>query len=173
MRKLIGSALLAVALVAVPSAANAQQHEFGVDLGIAYEKPSGFDGTFNIFTPVDVRIGWMSASKMMIETRLNFGFESGGGATNYAIAPEVRLLWALGGTHKAGTYAGVGAEVILVGNGTSGAAFSFGGGIGRRKAMGTAALRTELFLAYTLESVDLGIPNTLTIGANVGLSLWH
>jgi hypothetical protein len=194
MQKRIGSALALVALVAVPAMARAQaragggmgmdmpKHEFGVDAALVYSSPSGGTATFNVFTPVDVRVGFVSSGKMMWEPRLTLNFASGGG-TFLTFDPGVNVLFKLGngtGHHNMmGPYWTVGGDINIISNsptgGTSvsGQVITINGGIGTRMAWGSAAKRIEGFVAYSLKNTSLGVPNTFHIGARVGLSLWH
>lgn len=185
MRKVLSSIVLVAVLVSVPALASAQRraattmggakHEFGVDVGVAYVKPSGVSGGIVIGTPIDVRVGFMSAGKMMWEPRFSLGLSSVGGTTVYDFEPGVNVLIANGpGGHRRGMYFTGGAALQLQDNGiTSGSAFSFNGGVGWRKPYGSAAWRYELGINYQLESTKLGIPSTLAIGGRIGLSLWH
>lgn len=172
-------AVLAVGL-AVPATAVAQhremgmaQHELGVDLTSFYAKGTGQTGTFNILTPVDVRLGFVSRGQLMVEPRFSLSLRSGGG-TIYDFAPGLNLLWKLGtATHKKGPYLTGGAAVDIAKVVNSGAAFSLNGGIGTRVPYESGAWRLEAFGGYRFKSTDLGIPNTFFLGARVGLSVWH
>lgn len=190
MQKLQTATLVIAALLA-PAIATAQAmgpdhptHEFGVDLIAAYSKVgsgcTGSCGSFNIVTPVDVRIGLISAGMMQPELRLKLGFSSGGG-TFIAFDPGVNLIFKMGSsTHMRGPYFTVGADANIIsskptgGTGTSGVIVTINGGIGTRSMWGTtAAKRAELFVAYGLENTSLGSPSTLSIGARLGLSFFH
>jgi hypothetical protein len=186
MRKLIGSLRAALALVTVPSIAAAQhsmdnpKHEFGVDLGVVYSKPKGGDGVFSIGTPVDVRIGFVSSGKMEIEPRFTFNYASGSGNNAYIFTPDINLLFGLSAdNNKKGPYVTVGAGVDLTHlkvsglPGTSTSQFNFNGGIGTRVPYESGAVRLEAFARYLLKNTSKGLPNTLDIGARIGLSLWH
>lgn len=187
MRMLSGA--LAVTLVLAPSIAAAQhdmtmghemKHELGVDLGVLYSKPSGGDGVFSIGTPVDVRIGFVSSGKLEIEPRFTFNYASGGGNNAYTFTPDVNLLFGLSpNNNRKGPYVTVGAGVDLahlkVGGlgSTSTSQFNFNGGIGTRVPYESGAIRLEAFARYLLKNTGKGLPNTLDIGARIGLSLWH
>ncbi len=74
MRKLIGRTTLVAALTLAPALAAAQhsmaaKHEFGVDLGFVYSKPSGGTSIITFGTPVDVRVGFVSKGSLMFEPR--------------------------------------------------------------------------------------------------------
>src|SRR5437868_2986308 len=92
--------ILVLGTMLVPAAAFAQMggmnhnptHEFGVDLAVAYSKPSGGSSTISIFTPVDVRVGFLSTGMIQPEARLTLGFSSGGGSTGIAFDPGLNLL---------------------------------------------------------------------------------
>lgn len=186
MRKLIGGMAAVAVLATLPVLAQAQRraasssmggakHEFGVDISAAYVKPDGGDGGIVIGTPVDVRIGLVSNKKMMWEPRFTFGFASGGGNTAYQFSPGVNVLFANSpGGHKSGMYFTVGGGLSLgdLGGG-SGTAFNANGGIGWRKPWGGGAWRYELGVRYDSESLELLQPSTLSVGARVGISLWH
>jgi hypothetical protein len=176
MRKLIGGAVLLASLVGIPAVAAAQhsdaKHEFGVDIGIMYSKPDQLDGVFQIGTPVDVRVGFVSSGSMMLEPRFSLLFLSGSGSS--ATLADLGLNVLFGKDQRAGMYFTAGGSMLLAsGGGTSATGFSVNGGIGTRSGYGSGALRLEAFVKYDLESTDLGRPNTLNIGARVGLSLWH
>ena len=187
MRRLIGgSVLVAAALTCVAPLSLAAQrragastggakHEFGIDVGVFYSKQENVDGGIVIGTPLDVRVGLMSGKKMMWEPRLTLAFDSRGGTTGYLLGPGVNaLVSTTPGGHRTGMYWTVGGNLLIGDTGAnSGTAFSVNGGVGWRKPYGSGAFRYELILRYDLESTDLGIPNTLNIGARVGLSLWH
>ena len=189
MRKLIGTALLVAGVLVTPSLAVAQmahadaKHEFGVDLLVAYSKPDGGDGAVLIGTPVDLRVGFASKSKLMIEPRFTFDFNSKGGidtttfeATSaFIFTPGLNFLVALGpGGHRSGAYFTVGAAYDIADFGDiSASQFSINGGVGTRSAYGSGAFRPEAFIRYDLENTSDGIPSALTIGVRLGLSLWH
>ena len=187
MHKVLAASLTVLSLT-VPAAAQAQmggmghgnpKHEFGVDLAAVYAKPSGGSGTFSIFTPVDVRVGFVSAGAIQPELRLNFNFASGGG-TFIQFDPGLNLLWKMGSaTNMHGPYLTAGADVNIISSHpsglttTSGVIATVNGGIGTRIPYGSAATRLEGFVGYSFKSTKLGVPNTLSIGARIGLSLWH
>jgi len=190
MRKLLGTALV-VAGTVIPGVATAQaghdmggmpKHEFGVDIFAAYQKPSGGSGGLLVTTPVDVRVGFVSSGNMMFETRSSLAFASGGG-TFLSFTPGLNVLFRMGhgtGNHNLmGRYFTVGADVNIQSfkitglPSTSGAVIGINGGIGTRSAYGSGATRIELFGRYLLKNTKLGVPNTIQIGARLGLSLWH
>jgi hypothetical protein len=184
MRKVLSSIALVAVLVSVPALASAQRraaamggakHEFGIDLGIAYVKPDATDGGIVIGTPVDVRVGLVSSKKMMWEPRFSLLFSSVGGNTVYEFNPGVNVLFANSpGGNRSGMYFTVGGGLAFgdLGGG-SGTAFSANGGVGWRKPYGSGAWRYELFVQYDSESLELLQPSTISIGARLGLSLWH
>lgn len=183
-------ARLTALLLVAPAVAMAQhdmsamghdaKHELGVDLGIVYAKPSGGDGVIQIGTPVDVRIGFVSSGKLEVEPRFAFSYASGGGNNAYSFRPDVNLLFGLGADkNKKGPYVTVGAGVDLThlkisGAGSASASqFSINGGIGTRAPYESGAFRLEAFTRYLFKNTSKGLPNTLDIGARIGLSLWH
>src|SRR5438445_6681923 len=102
MRKLFGGLVVAVLALSLATVAQAQRrtttsaamggakHEFGIDLGVAYVKPSNVSGGMSIQTPVDVRFGFVPRSgKMMWEPRLSLTFNTVGGNTSYLFTPQV------------------------------------------------------------------------------------
>jgi hypothetical protein len=155
-------------------------HEFGVDLAAVYSKPSGGSSGFSIFTPVDVRVGFISEGMMQPEARLTLNFASGGG-TFISFDPGLNMIFKMGSaTHMHGPYFTVGADVNIIslkptgGTSTSGAIITINGGLGARGMWGaTAGKRVEGFVAYSLKNTSLGAPNTLHIGARLGLSFFH
>ena len=157
MRKLIGSAVLAAALLTTPGLATAQRraaapaggpkHEMGVDLAAYYTKPSGGSGGIQIGLPVDVRVAFLTRSQLMWEGRASFALSSVGTTTTYEFAPGVSVLHQLKrGTGTRGLirapYVTGGAQLTLFDNGpTSGSQLSLGGGVGTRAPFQSAALR--------------------------------
>ena len=185
MRSFIGSSLLLLGgLSVIPSLLIAQRraapaggarHEFGVDLGAAYTKPKNIDGGITIGTPLAVRVGFVSRSKLMWEPRLTLDFSTVGGTTTYLLTPDVNVLYAMApGGNRNGMFLTGGAGLIFGNNGVnSGTAFSVNGAVGWRKPYGDAAWRYELGFQYSTESTKLGLPSAISIGGRVGLSLWH
>lgn len=181
MRRAFGSTLLAAGLVLAPALAAAQHsmgampaHEVGVDLSMAYLKPSGGTGFFSLGTPVDVRLGFVMASGWTLEPRVILALQSGGGTTLHNFDLDLNALFPVGGTYRKGMYLTVGAGADFVGGGgTSGTLAQFNGGIGTRVPYESGAIRLEAYLKYHLQNTSLLVPNTLEIGGRVGLSLWH
>lgn len=195
MRMRSGIAAVVGAMILVPAAALAQrrgggsgagmapEHEFGVDLGIAYNSISGGNGVFLLNTPLDVRVGFVSATKLSWEGRFSLNFAATSGASALSFTPDVNVLYKLGtghGPHNLlGPYltAGVGTGIQslkVAGVTNSGANFTVNAGIGTRAAAGSGAWRFEGFVAYTPKNTKIGpFGNQFTIGARVGLSLWH
>jgi len=191
MRKFIGRAALSAVLTLAPSIAAAQhnmenpKHELGVDLAVVYSKescPAGVtcDGVFSIGTPVDVRIGFVSSGKLEVEPRFSFLYATGGGDNFYTFTPDINLLFGLSAdNNKKGPYFTVGAGVDLThvsisGQGSNSTSqFNFNGGFGTRMPYESGAIRLEAFVRYLLKNDKKFLPNTLNIGARIGLSLWH
>jgi hypothetical protein len=193
MVRLIGSVAVLAAAAAVPVAAAAQaapRHEFGVDFGMAFESVSSLSGAgsttlFAAQTPVVVRVGWVSPTPLSLEGRLAFNFNSRGFGSNasYLLAPDVNVLYKLGAGsgahHLMGPYLTGGLGLALAdapsaaGTTTSGLIASVNGGLGTRVPAGNGAWRLEGFLAYSFKNAHLGSPGTLSVGARIGLSLWH
>jgi hypothetical protein len=155
---------------AVPTA----RHEFGVDLGAAYVKPDGTDGGIEIGTPLELRLGLVTANKLMWEPRLALGLSTVGGATTYAFEPGVNVLYPLApGTHRRGMFITGGAALALMDFGQSGTQLSMNAGVGWRKPWGNAAWRYTLGFEYLFENADLGLGSEIRIGGTIGVSLWH
>jgi hypothetical protein len=187
MRKLFGGMVLAAIGLSLPAAAQAQrrttaasggaQHEFGVDVGVAYVKPNGVDGGINIQTPVDVRYGFVPRSgKMMWEPRLSLNFNTVGGNTTYLFTPQVNLLYSnSAGGHRRGMYFTGGAGLVMGDGGAgSGTAIKLEGGVGWRKPYEGAAWRYEVGFQWVSESAELGqFADYIAIGGRIGISLWH
>ncbi len=184
MRKLFGGMVLAAIALSLPAAADAQRraaatggakHEFGVDISAGYVKPDQIDGGIVLFTPVDVRWGFVSTSNMMWEARGSLAFSTIGGTTFYTFEPGVNVLFSNStGGHRRGMYFTGGGGLLLADDGTSsGTAFSINAGVGWRKPWGSAAWRYELGFQWTSESADLGLPSTIAIGGRIGVSFWH
>lgn len=185
MRKLIGGAVLVAALVPMVAAAQHMdaKHEFGVDVGVVYNKlGSGCStdcGSMNIGTPVDVRVGLMGSGPLSFEPRFTFSYLSGGGDHILFFTPDLNLLYRMGSsTAQKGLYltAGVGMALTsasIGGTSSSASQLSINGGVGTRMPYGSGAWRLEAFVRDNLENSGKGIPASLDIGARIGLSLWH
>jgi hypothetical protein len=186
MRKLLGSALVATALVAVPAVAAAQgmahsaaKHEFGIDVAFAYIIPDDpFEAFFGVQGPVDLRFGFISGQKLTVEPRISLEFISDDqtGDANYDFGLGLNLTYGMSPQgNKGGLYLTGGAAIELFdnGGGNSGSVISLNAGLGTRAAYGSGAFRPEAFFRYDLENTDLGIPNIMSFGVRLGLSLWH
>lgn len=195
MLHVIRRAAAVAALALLPSLALAQhtmshmenpQHEIGVDLIGFYQHQSLLSGgSFNhvlVMTPVDLRAGFLSGKKLSVEARLVFAYDSKGGVdtstvpasakASYVFTPDVNLLWGFQ-SNKHGPYFTAGAGVSLQNFGVSTSQFGFNGGLGTRVPYESGVIRLEAFAQYLLKNSGKGLPNTLNIGARVGLSLWH
>lgn len=187
MRKVTGSLLAAVALVALPQMASAQRraapsmggakHEFGFDIGAAFgHVGSGCAancGTFEMGTPVDLRIGFVGRS-MNVEPRVTFSYVSQGGGHLLVFSPDVNILKPMGkSTSHKGLYltGGAGIAIISPSGGPSANQFSLNGGVGTRMPYESGAWRLEGFFRYNFESGALA--SGYNVGVRAGLSLWH
>jgi len=187
MRKVTGSLLVAVALVALPHLANAQRraaapaggakNEFGVDLGAAFgHVGSGCAancGTFEMGTPVDVRIGFIGRS-FNVEPRLTFSYLSQGGGHVLVFSPDVNFLKPMGtSTARKGLYltAGAGISIISASGASSQNQFSLNGGVGTRIPKPSNNWRLEGFFRYNFESGAL--PSGYNVGVRAGMSFWQ
>ncbi len=189
MRRLIGTLTVVAGLATLPAMAVAQQagprHEFGVDVSLGLQSPSGGTTQFVLVTPVDVRLGFVSAAPLTWEGRLTALYASKGFGNNaeYSLAPDIQALLKLGkGTGPRGMLgpyatAGAGLDFRDAPNGTGGTSssvvFRLNGGIGDRLPFGPDAFRIEGFVAYDFKNTTIGVPGTLEVGARVGLSFWH
>ena len=193
MQQILRPVATTLALMVGPSLAVAQhsmshmenpQHEVGVDLIGFYQHQSLIGGgSFNhvlVMTPVDLRAGFLSGDKLSVEARLVFQYDSKGGVdtvtlapkASYVFAPDVNLLWGFQ-SNKHGPYFTAGAGVNLQNFGISTSQFGFNGGLGTRVPYESGVIRLEAFAQYLLKNSGKNLPNTLNIGARVGLSLWH
>lgn len=190
MRSTMSRAVVVTALMFAPALAAAQHtmggmpaHEAGVDLGIAYDKPSGQSGVFSIGTPVDVRLGIIMHSGWTLEPRVIFQYVSGGGSSAHNVDLDVNGLFPVGtgSNYRKGMYLTAGAGLDfrnavltrLPGPNPSGTLFEVNGGVGTRVPYESGAIRLEGFVKYTFQDTNIGVPNTFEIGARIGLSLWH
>ena len=131
-------------------------------------------------TPVDLRAGFLSGDKLSIEARLVFAYDSKGGVdtltlspkSSYVFNPDINLLWGFE-SNKHGPYFTAGAGLNLQNFGISTTQFGFNGGLGTRVPYESGAIRLEAFAQYLLKNTSKNLPNTLNVGARVGLSLWH
>lgn len=185
MQKALAGAIIALALFA-PVAARAQAsmnepgmrehglHEFGIDLVVGYRKPSGGSGGLALLTPVDVRLAFFNSGSLAPELRFGLALSTVG-VTTYNINPGINLVYRLSGTRRHDVYGTAGADIQIIDAGpVSGIVPTINVGIGRRNPVRTtSALRAEGFAAYSLKSTKLGRPNTLSVGARLGLSFFH
>ena len=187
MRKVTGSLLAVVALVALPHMVQAQRraagggggakNEFGIDVGAAFGHiGSGCTancGTFEAGTPVDLRVGFNGAS-MSVEPRLTFSYVSQGGGHLMIFSPDVNFLKPMGtSTSHKGLYLTAGAGISLVSQ--SGASsenqFSLNGGVGTRIPKPGNNWRLEGFFRYNFESGALA--SGYNVGVRAGMSFWQ
>lgn len=177
---------LAAAGLLSAGVAQAQKHEFGVDLALVSSKFDGADKRdLSIGTPFDVRIGFVSAGKLSWEGRFGLDYSSNGDAdfTTWSFNPGVNVLYKLGAaTNTQGLYVTGGGSysMLSVDDGTDSETFSQLGvniGIGHRRPMGSASLRSELFFHSGFESGDVTdanyVPAMTAFGIRFGLSFWH
>ena len=155
------------------------QHEVGVDLIGFYQHQSLSGQSFNrivAMTPVDLRAGFLSGKKLSVELRLVFQYDSKSvvdtSKSSYVFNPDVNLLWGFE-SNKHGPYFTAGAGVDLRNLGVSTSQFGFNGGLGTRVPYESGVIRLEAFTQYLFKNTSKNLPNTLNIGARVGLSLWH
>lgn len=195
MCKLLGTAMVMAGLAA-PAAAFAQmqhnmggmpKHEFGVDLAAFYSHTgSGCStncGTFNVGTPVDVRIGFATSGPLSFEPRFTLAYITGGGGHLLSFNPDINILYRLGpgsGQHNLmGAYVTGGIALAVASAAVSGSPsstatqFSVNAGVGTRMAYESGAFRPEAFFRYNFENKSKSIPSSYDIGARIGLSLWH
>ena len=183
------SGTLVAALALTPAIAAAQQmaghemgrpqHEAGVDVSFTYAKSSGGDGHVLVGTPVDVRLGFVTSGILEPELRVFARFDSKqdgvpGAKSAYQINPDVNLLFNLKGYDK-GVYltAGGGVNLTKVSGSSSESQFTVNGGIGTRVPYEHGAIRLEAFSRYDFKNANKGLPNIFSVGARVGLTLWH
>jgi len=184
MRKLFGGMVLAALALLVTTKAQAQRrttsaaaggakHEFGIDLGAAYTKPSGVSGGIQILSPLDIRLGIVSRGELMWEPHVSLSLSSVGGTTIYTFTPGVNVLYSTKpGGHRRGMFFTGGAGLVLADLGVaSGASIQLNGGVGWRKPYGSGAWRYGLGFRW-ISSSDV-TPSTIQIGGRVGISLWH
>ncbi len=182
MRKVTGSLLAVVALVALPHMVQAQRraaggggggakNEFGVDIGAAFgHVGSGCTancGTFEAGTPVDLRIGFNGAS-MSIEPRLTFSYLSQGGGHIMIFSPDVNFLKPMGTSNVT---AGAGISFISASGTSSENQFSLNGGVGTRIPKPSNNWRLEGFFRYNVHSGVL--PSGYNVGVRAGMSFWQ
>jgi hypothetical protein len=185
----IRSGILVAALALAPAMAAAQQmlghelgrpqHEAGVDVAFTYAKPSGGEGHVLIGTPVDVRLGFVTSGLLEPELRIFVRFDSKqdgvpGAKSAYQINPDVNLLFNLEGYDK-GVYltAGGGVNLTKASGSPSASQFTVNGGVGTRVPYEHGAIRLEAFGRYDFKNATKGLPNVFSVGARIGLTLWH
>jgi hypothetical protein len=195
MRKVTGSLLAAVALVALPHMALAQRraasgggggaakNEIGVDLGAAYSHyGSGCTtscGAFEAGTPVDIRWGFMSSGPLSFEPRFTLSYFTGLGGHDLSFTPDLNVLYRLSNaTARKGAYltGGLGLDWTNVGSAgtsTSATQLSLNAGVGKRIPMESNAWRLEGFFRYNFANTSKGLPSRFDIGARVGMSFWR
>ncbi|HMJ58511.1 MAG TPA: hypothetical protein VK467_05210 [Gemmatimonadales bacterium] len=175
MHKVIGGVVLAAALL--PGVAASQhedaKHEFGIDAAFIYRKPSGLPGRWVSGAPADVRIGFVSKRRIMLEVGFQYGVSGGGGTSAHDFSVGVEAQWAK--NHRRGLYLAVGPAVEFAGQSgsPSGTLFSVGGDIGTRIPYGSGAFRLSTGVRYSPANTSYGTVNSFNVHARVGLSLWH
>lgn len=173
-------------MLAVAVQAQTPRHEFGVDMAIASIKRDGSDRYLRVAAPIDVRIGFLTASPLMFETRFGFEYLRADEGSVMQLAPGINALWRLGpGTglaNQMGPYitGGVTLEYYRESfEGGSDSAKQFGAnvGIGTRLGWGPAAFRPELVFQKSFESGNQTdgdfVPGLTAIGVRLGVSLWR
>jgi hypothetical protein len=172
IRSLAGLAL-AGAVLSAPALAQTRETEYGVDVAIRWAKPSVGDGALHIVTPVDFRVAYHNGA-LALEPRIAAQYVSSGGSNLYVLDPGLNVLFGLpGSTHQNGTYATLGADLMMVGgSGMTGAsAITLNAGFGLRRPMGKAATRAELFVAYTPKQTHA--VQTTAFGLRLGFSFFN
>ena len=189
MRKLFGGMVLATLALSLPAAALAQRrttasssmgakHELGVDLGLAYIKPSNIDGGIGMLAPLDVRLGFVPRSgKLMWEPHVALNFRRVAGNSIYVFNPGLHALYAQSpGGHRRGMFFEGGAGLVMGDQGFgSGTAIQLAGAVGWRKPYEGAAWRYELGIQWVSSSTELAplFADYIAIGGRIGISLWH
>jgi hypothetical protein len=199
MRKLLSAIAALAVLMSLPAVGDAQRraaaaqsrvHEFGIDLGLSWYNESEGESGIQFLTPLDLRVGFPSHSKLMFEGRLGLGFDSKGGfdenlerTSSYTFTPGVNVLYsARRGAHRSGMYFSGGAGMNMFSAGDlGGMGFALNGAVGwRRQMRNGGALRYEVGLRWDSEitdevgSQDVAIsPTTLSVIGRVGFSFWH
>lgn len=195
MRKYLRCLSLAAALMALSAPAYGQQaaaratrtnpsHELGADFAAQYtNQGDGIGGGVQIAEPVDIRVAFLSASRVAFEPRLAFALDTKGTGTStaYTFTPGLNVLYRLSrGTGTRGLigahYLTGGAQLNLVRTGvnnftSSSTQFALDGGVGTRIPYGGAAIRVEGFVSYAFPT-DM-LPRMFAIGTRVGMSFWR
>ena len=165
--QLIGLAAAGALFAGAVEAQTPPKLEFGIDLGIASSKLDEVDDRIlTIGLPVDARIGFVTASPWMIETRFGFNYVDTDLVTATSFTPGVNVLWRLGaGTglaNQMGPYITGGASLnyskqrFFDEESESTTQLGVIVGIGTRLGWGNAAFRPELFFQKGFESGELG-----------------
>lgn len=186
MQKVTASVLAAALLVALPHIATAQRHassgaapknEFGVDIGAAFGHTGGSCaancGTFDMGTPVDLRVGFIGKS-FNVEPRVAFSYVSQGGGHIMTFSPDVNFLKPMGqSTAHKGLYltAGLGLNSVSISGASSDNQFSLNGGVGTRMPFESAAWRLEGLFRYNFAGGAL--QSGYNLGVRAGVSLWR
>jgi hypothetical protein len=165
--------LLALGLLVAPSVASAQL-EVGLDAGLTYEKIQDVDdAAISIGLPLSgARLGFAAGEQMIVETRLDFGWDKQGDAssTSLDLLPGVNFLFG----ENMYVRGEAGLSYFSFDNGTVDGSFTqyiFGGAVGMRRPVGEGALvRLEAGVDRLLENSDDGIPASWLIGLTVGIS---
>lgn len=174
MRIAIGglAALALPAVLAAQSAAASGSHELGIDATFVYGKASGLPSTWAIGTPVDIRVGFVSQRRWMLE--LSGSFEAGGSSGSKSGDGGIGLAVLCARDHHQGMYILGGASAAFVG--ATGAQTSIApgltAGVGTRLPRGASAIRLEAFGRYVFESSS-NAPASTRLGVRAGLSLWR
>ena len=189
MRKLFGGIVVAALALSLTTAAHAQRratsapmggakHELGIDVGLAYIKPSNVDGGIGLLAPLDVRFGFLPRrGKLMWEPHLALNYRAVGGQTFYVFTPGIHALYANSpGGHRRGMFFEGGAGLVMGDQGAgSGTAFQLGAAVGWRKPYESAAWRYKVGLTWVSSSNELApvFADYVAIGGSIGISLWH
>ena len=187
MRRAFVRALAVTGLTLAPTLAVAQHdmsdmagHEVGVDLGIAFIKPSSTSGILSVGTPIDVRLG-LPMGGWSLEPRLILLYQSKSGNDLHNIDFDLNALFPVGrgNNYRKGLYLTAGGGLDLTGGNLSGlpsmnaTLVQLNAGIGTRVPLEPGAIRIEGYLKYHFANRNTGYVNTSEFGVRLGLSLWH
>jgi len=177
MFKTLAGLALASAVFTGPVLAQGRETEFGVDMAVKWMKSSGGgSGLLHVQTPVDVRVAFHTAGSLAFEPRFTAQFLSGGGSNYYVLDPGLNVLVGFpGGAHHNGAYFTVGADLAVTGGtgSSSSSVYSVNAGLGLRRPMGKAAVRTELLVGYTPKQGADVVEGSFTGGMRLGFSFFN
>jgi len=184
----VGVAAATALLAAHLGAQRAPTKEFGVDVALTSTGVDGRDSRItSLGTPVDLRIGFLNASRVMFESRFSLDYIGDNSNSLLSASPSLNVLFRLGQgrghTRQIGGYLTAGVLMDFQRTSTpitteSGTQFGVSAGAGTRIEWGTAsAFRPEIFLTKRFgkgNELDTNYqPGSVAFGLRFGISFFQ